>query len=96
MNNPNISFAFDMACALVYLITAPLVLLVLFGPAIAKGIQKMQDERFGRTANAAKPSRWRLFKNKISPRKNKCPRCEFINDPQDEYCKKCGTRLKIQ
>lgn len=95
MNHSNLSFAFDLACALVYLIAAPLILLILFGPAIAKGIQKMQNEQESQRTLAEKSSRWRSFVNKIIYRKKICPRCKFINDNRDDYCKKCGTRLKI-
>ena len=51
MNTSDIGFAFDLVCALAYIITVPLLLMFIFGPAITKGIQKMQDQRNGMTSS---------------------------------------------
>jgi hypothetical protein len=95
MKTTDLGFAFDLICALVFIVTVPLLLMVIFGPAITKGIQQIQDERNGKTKNPEKLSRWRLNLIKLTIKKNKCPRCEFINEPKQEYCRKCGTRLHI-
>jgi hypothetical protein len=47
MHATEIGFAFDLVRALVYIITVPLLLMVSFGPAITKGIQKIQDQSSG-------------------------------------------------
>jgi sporulation protein YlmC with PRC-barrel domain len=28
------------------------------------------------------------------PEPNKCPKCNFVNDPSSKFCIKCGTKLK--
>jgi hypothetical protein len=86
-------FAFDLVCALVFIIAVPLLLIFIFGPSITKGIQKIQDQRDGMTSSRKKPPRWLQFLNLKFRGKNKCPRCEFINSPNEQYCIKCGTRL---
>lgn len=96
MNTTTAGFAIDLVIALIFLITAPLVLMALFGPLITKGIQKMQDEGKNGKIHLFKPSRWQIFLKRFSQRKSKCPQCEFMNEPQDEYCKQCGTRLIIK
>jgi len=95
MKTSDIGFAFDLVCALAYIITVPLLLMFIFSPAITKGIQKMQDQRYGMTSSRKKPSRWHQCLKQMFHRKNKCPQCEFINGPEEDYCIKCGTRLKI-
>ena len=95
MGTSDIGFAFDLVCALAYIIAVPLLLMFIFSPAITKGIQKMQDQRYGMPSSSKKPNRWQQFLKQKFHLKNKCPRCEFINNPEEEYCKKCGTRLKI-
>jgi hypothetical protein len=93
MKTSDIGFAFDLVCALAYIITVPLLLMFIFGPAITKGIQKMQDQRIGMTSSKKKPPRWQQFLKQKSYRKNKCSRCEFTNGSEEDYCIKCGTRL---
>ena len=95
MKVSDLGFAFDLACALIYIVAVPLLLVFLFGPAIAKGIQKMQAQRNGKISPSEKKNRKRTSFGKVANRKNKCPHCKFINDAQEEYCTKCGARLKI-
>jgi len=95
MKTSDVGFAFDLVCALAYIITVPLLLMFIFGPAITKGIQRMQDQRNGIINSRKKPNRWQQFLNQKFHLKNKCPRCNFSNDPKVDYCIKCGTRLKI-
>lgn len=73
MKTSDIGFAFDLVCALAYIITVPLLLMFIFGPAITKGIQKMQDQRYGMTSSRKKPPRWQQFLKQKFHRKNKCP-----------------------
>ena len=94
MKVSDLGFAFDLACALIYIVAVPLLLVFLFGPAIAKGIQKMQAQRNGKISPSEKKNRKRTSFGKVANRKNKCPHCKFINDAQEEYCAKCGTHLK--
>jgi uncharacterized paraquat-inducible protein A len=95
MKTSDLGFAFDLVCALAYIITVPLLLMFIFGPAITKGIQKMQDQRYGITSSRIKTPRWQQYLQQKFQHKNKCPQCEFINDPEEECCIKCGTQLKI-
>jgi hypothetical protein len=95
MKTTDIGFTFDLICALIYIITVPLLLLIIFGPAITNGIQKMQDQRDGNVKLQNKPNRRWSFFNRLPGRKNKCPRCEYVNESQEDYCLKCGTRLHI-
>jgi hypothetical protein len=95
MKTTDIGFAFDLVCALVYIISIPMLLLFIFGPAISKGIQQMQDQRDGIQKRTHKTNRLGTLFAKIPSRKNKCPRCEFTNKSREEYCIQCGTRLHL-
>jgi uncharacterized paraquat-inducible protein A len=95
MKTTNIGFTFDLICALIYIITVPSLLLIIFGPAITKGIQQIQDQRDGNVKPKNKSNRWRSFFNRLPGKKNKCLRCEYVNEPQEDYCLKCGTRLHV-
>ncbi len=95
MKTTDIGFAFDLVCAFAFIVTIPLLLMFVFGPAITKGIQKIQDQRNGMTSSKKMPKRWQQILERKIHRKNKCSRCQFINPPEENYCIKCGTRLKI-
>jgi uncharacterized paraquat-inducible protein A len=95
MNTSDIGFVFDLICALAFIIGVPLLLILAFGPAITKGIQRMQDQRSGVNSSMKPPNRWQQFLKQGFHRKNRCSQCKYINDPEEEFCIKCGTRLKI-
>jgi hypothetical protein len=70
MNTSDIGFAFVLVCALAYIIGVPLLLMFIFGPAITKGIQKMQDQRGGVNSSMKPPNRWQQFLKQRFHRKN--------------------------
>jgi len=95
MKISDIGFAFDLVCALAFIIGVPFLLMFFFGPAITKGIQKIQDQRDGVNSSKKPTNRWQQLLKQKFHKKNRCSRCQYKNEPEEEYCIKCGTRLKI-
>ena len=90
----NIGFIFDLACALVYLIAVPLLLLIIFGPLMVRSLQKIQSQQKNQYRSTKPPGKLIQFFIKLFIVKNNCPRCGTKNPPDQEYCTQCGTSLR--
>jgi hypothetical protein len=61
LKTSDIGFLFDLVLALAFIIGVPLLLMLIFGPAITKGIQKIQDQQNGVNSSLKPPNRWQQF-----------------------------------